>query len=135
MEMNKMTTAKKIDLAQIMLTWLLKQYTPSQTFAAPVLYPIAKKYGQVPRSSANNMLRKLIAAACVERTDDVIENARGGSDMPLYKITGKTQIDPVKNKTAAHYADIENKMECMTECALTLHYALNRIARHAHAFV
>lgn len=124
-----MSAENKIDLAQVMLNHLLKHYTPEQTFPAKVLYLIASRNHQEPKSCANNMLRKLTAAGCVIRMDDAIDNKRGGSDKLLYKVTGKKNVDPAKNKVAEREIASTDKEECMTECCLTLHYVLNRIAR------
>jgi len=120
---------EKIDIAQVMLTYLIKHYTTEQRFAATALYDVARRHGQSPKSAANNALRKLAAMGCVTRTDDVIENPRGGSDMPLYQRTGKDTLGPIKNKTAMHYDTIAEQHARMNNCQLNLQAILNNIAR------
>ena len=124
-----MAQQEKIDLAQIMLKHLQKNYATEQIFSAAVLYPIATKHGQSYRSSANNMIRKLSAAGYIVRTGQVIENKNGGSDMPLYKLTGKTANGAIPNKVSAHYADAAERDKQLNECQLNLQNILNNIAR------
>ncbi len=126
-------TAKKIDLAQIMLKHLKINFTLEQTFSAPVLYPIATRHGQSPKSSANNMLRKLIVEGYIMRTGYVIPNKNGGSDMPLYKLTGKTTNADIPNKVAAHYDDAAAKYQKLNERQLNLQGILNNFVHNGGA--
>ena len=125
-----MTQEKQIDVAQLVLDHLLKTYTTEQHFSAPDLYLVVKDHGKIARTTANNMLRKLIAASCVIKTDEVIYNKKGGSDIPLYKITGKTSRH--YNKTAEHYSALAVRNKYLTECQLNLQGILNTIAQRTH---
>lgn len=121
-----MAQEKKIDVAQLVLKHLLKTYTTEQYFSAPDLYPVVKAHGKIARTTANNMLRKLIVVGCVIKTDEVIYNKNGGSDIPLYKITGKTSR--ADNKTAEHYAAIAARTQYLNDCQLNLQNILDNIA-------
>lgn len=124
-----MAEKKQIDIAQLLLNHLLKTYTTEQCFSAPDLYHVMKDHGKIARTTTNNTLRKLISACCVIKTDEVIYNKHGGSDIPLYKITGKTSRH--YNKTADHYAAIALRNQYLTECQLNLQGILNNIAQRA----
>lgn len=118
---------KKVNLAKIVLAYLLKTYTTTQKFSAPDLYDLCRQHGQSPKSSANNMLRALVRAGCVYRTDDVIENYHGGSDMPLYQLTGKQGLDETYNRVIAHQQAMIEQYNKLNGCQLELQKILNKI--------
>lgn len=121
----------KKEIAEEMLTYLVKHYTTDETFTAPELYHIAKKYSSSYKSCTNNQIRNLIAADCVERTEQFLANKHGGSDMPLYRITGKDVFIPTKRtKTAMHYDGIAERLAKMNECQINLQTALNNMTRY-----
>lgn len=128
-EETAMSTEQKADLAQVMLVHLIKHYTTEQAFSAPGLYHLAEKHGQKkPKTAANNNLRKLVAAGFVRRTDAVIENKNGGSDMPLYRLTGKVSNGTIQSKTTSPYA-ANAEIYSLNAVQLNLQRILDNITR------
>ena len=78
---------------QAMLDYLLENYSVGDEFVAMDLYPVAKKFTDALRSCTSNQLRVLVACGCITRKSKRIKTDKGGSNLIVYALTGKTKVE------------------------------------------